>query len=587
MKKDAISGAADTHPGCARENNEDRYHIDPERGIFVVIDGVGGHAAGDVAADIALDIVCSRLKRLTGTAAERLNEAITLANNEIFNRARTRDDWSGMACVLTAAVVEDGRTTVGHVGDTRFYKISNGQLRKVTHDHSPVGEREDAGELSEFEAMLHPRRNEVYRDVGTQMHEPGDHDFVELLEVPFELDSALLMCSDGLSDMIPSAQISRIIEEYAPVPAEVVRHLIDAANEAGGRDNVTVVFAAGSQFASRVRANGRVSSRKDEAPTRALSGADHEAEGVFTEPPPDARAGRWQRAREWLAARAQSFTVVPVASLLGGVLLCLFTLVLLPEGWKKGWPVADEALPKSPPGPRRLFVGGAGGTARSINEALAQARPGDIVEVARGAYEEHVTLREGVSLVSMEPFGAVIFPPAGTERRVAVIARGIAGARLVGFKIAGDEAHPLDVGMSIEDSSVEVERTEITGAAVAGVELGGGRGATLSANRIHDNPGSGLVIRGQTTPRVFNNIIEGNGRGSGSAGAERRPEVEVLDGATPLLVGNVFTTAGEGQVVGLSDEQLNELREQNFFVGPADEQHNPARRKTRRRPGRR
>src|SRR5689334_7167784 len=110
-----------------------------------------------------------------------------------------------MTCVLTVAVVDDGRAIVGHVGDTRRYKLRNGRIEKATRDHSPVGEREDACEISEREAMRHARRNEVYRDVGSELHDPLDAGFIDLVEVPFEPDAALLLCSDGLTDLIDSA----------------------------------------------------------------------------------------------------------------------------------------------------------------------------------------------------------------------------------------------------------------------------------------------------------------------------------------------------------------------------------------------
>jgi serine/threonine protein phosphatase PrpC len=144
-----------------RQNNEDRWHIDPERGIFLVVDGIGGQAAGEKAADIAINLVRARLERQTGTAEDRIREGITVANNEIVRLAATNPDWHGMACVLTVAVIENGGAIVGHVGDSRLYKIRGRDIRKITHDHSPVGEREDGGEISEAEAMRHPRRNEV------------------------------------------------------------------------------------------------------------------------------------------------------------------------------------------------------------------------------------------------------------------------------------------------------------------------------------------------------------------------------------------------------------------------------------------
>src|SRR5437764_15398022 len=98
-----------------------------------------------------------------------------------------------MACVLTVAVLDDGDVVVGHVGDTRLYKFRNGSLQKITRDHSPVGEREDARELSELEAMRHPRRNEVFRDVGSEPHHADDPDFIDVERMPFEPDAALLL----------------------------------------------------------------------------------------------------------------------------------------------------------------------------------------------------------------------------------------------------------------------------------------------------------------------------------------------------------------------------------------------------------
>ena len=111
--------AAASDPGKRRKNNEDRYYIDPDRGIYAVIDGVGGQAAGETAAGVAVEVMRERLERQTGSAEERLREAITLANNEILRLSRTKPEWAGMACVLTVALVEEDIVTIGHVGDTR------------------------------------------------------------------------------------------------------------------------------------------------------------------------------------------------------------------------------------------------------------------------------------------------------------------------------------------------------------------------------------------------------------------------------------------------------------------------------------
>lgn len=234
--------------GPVRGNNEDRVYADDERGLYAVVDGMGGHEAGEHAAEIAVERLRARLERQTGTAEQRMREAIALANNAIYEAAEDRPEWRGMACVLTAAAIEDGHVIVGHVGDSRLYRIRHGSIEKITHDHSPVGEREDAGELSEAEAMHHPRRNEVFRDVGSQPRTPDDEDFIELIRIPFEPDAALLLCSDGLSDALPSARILETVEKNAGHRESAARELIQAATE-NGRDNISLVLVEGRDFA--------------------------------------------------------------------------------------------------------------------------------------------------------------------------------------------------------------------------------------------------------------------------------------------------------------------------------------------------
>ena len=135
--------------------------------------------------------------------------------------AGLRQEWNGMACVLTAAVVNDNRAVVGHVGDTRLYKVTardRTQLQKITRDHSPVGELEDRGEITEAEAMAHPQRNEVFRDVGSQEFGIDDLDFIDITEIKLDPDSALLMCSDGLTDALTKAEITRIVDDNIGSP---------------------------------------------------------------------------------------------------------------------------------------------------------------------------------------------------------------------------------------------------------------------------------------------------------------------------------------------------------------------------------
>jgi serine/threonine protein phosphatase PrpC len=246
------SGVA-TDTGPLRASNEDRYWIDNESGIFLVVDGVGGHAAGEVAAETAVEAIREELRDGSGGAEERVRRAIAAANNQIYAAAQNSGDLRGMACVLTLALVDAGEMMIGHVGDSRLYLIWNGAIRKLTSDHSPVGEGEDAGELTEEQAMLHPRRNEVFRDVGTRPHAAGDDGFIEIRRCHFKPEAAFLLCSDGLSDALPSAGIRDIVERYQGDPAAVARELVEAANEAGGKDNITALFVAGSEFRPAVR----------------------------------------------------------------------------------------------------------------------------------------------------------------------------------------------------------------------------------------------------------------------------------------------------------------------------------------------
>jgi serine/threonine protein phosphatase PrpC len=249
--------------------------MDPARGAFLVVDGVGGQAAGERAAEIAMAVIraqvghalaCQPAAALGGTD-DRLSssvippetlvrEAIAAANNRIYAEARQDPELAGMACVLTLALVDGQHVTVGHVGDSRLYLIGPGTIRKVTSDHSPVGEVEDAGDLSEEEAMAHPRRHEVFRDVGSCLRSADESEFIEVFQCELPDDAGLLLCSDGLSDHLTSRRIREIAERYAGDAAPTARRLVDAANQAGGRDNIPAVFVAAPAFGGRGAATG-------------------------------------------------------------------------------------------------------------------------------------------------------------------------------------------------------------------------------------------------------------------------------------------------------------------------------------------
>ena len=241
------SGAC-TDIGRARARNEDRLHVDDERGVFVVADGVGGHPGGETAAEIAIDVIRECLEKTDGLLKDRLRRAIADANNTIVTVAESNDSLHGMACVLTVAALEEDRFVVGHVGDSRLYLIWNGAIRKLTSDHSPVGELEARGELNEEQAMAHPRRNEVFRDVGSLRRAADDADFIDIKEFLFKPDAAVLLCSDGLSDVLTAARINEIVERYEGDPEKTARALVAAAIEAGSADNISAIFIAGNDF---------------------------------------------------------------------------------------------------------------------------------------------------------------------------------------------------------------------------------------------------------------------------------------------------------------------------------------------------
>ena len=265
--------ATASDPGRMRADNQDRAYADDQLGIFLVVDGLGGHAAGEKAAETAVETIRAEMAKAGGDMRDRVRRAITAANNRIFEDAADNEAWRGMSCVLTLATISDDKVIVGHVGDSRLYLTWNGAIRKLTSDHSPVGEREDAGELTEAEAMAHPRRHEVFRDVGSRRREPDEEDFIELKEFLFKPDAAILLCSDGLSDLLTSCEILDIIERYDGDPTQVADELLEAANAAGGNDNVTAIFVAGSEFlgnaspaAAEARARNAITKARENIP---------------------------------------------------------------------------------------------------------------------------------------------------------------------------------------------------------------------------------------------------------------------------------------------------------------------------------
>jgi PPM family protein phosphatase len=236
-----------TDKGISRDNNEDTFIAEAVmKDKFIcacVIDGVGGYEGGEIAAEIARETILKYFTIPSGELASMMREAIISANEKIYNEKLSSRQYENMACVLTLALVEKqkNRFYYAHVGDTRLYLLRDDSLVKVTNDHSFVGYLEDSGRLQESEAMSHPKRNEINKALGFDKTIPNPAEYIETGDSPFLPGDTLLLCTDGLTDMVNKANITSIINQNGPLE-EKAKQLIDAANNAGGKDNITVVL---------------------------------------------------------------------------------------------------------------------------------------------------------------------------------------------------------------------------------------------------------------------------------------------------------------------------------------------------------
>lgn len=217
--------------GCVRNHNEDSYLVASP--LFCVCDGMGGHAAGEVASAIAVETIAKTGPK-TANAAQ-LGAAVEAANAAIIEAAVNGVGRPGMGCTATAAVIEGTTLAIAHVGDSRAYLLHEGTLIRVTRDHSYVEELVDAGEITADEARVHPNRSVITRALGSDPAMYADH-----FTLNIEEGDRLILCSDGLSSMIPDGEIERVAQQSSTAQI-CVDNLVDAALAAGGSDNVTVV----------------------------------------------------------------------------------------------------------------------------------------------------------------------------------------------------------------------------------------------------------------------------------------------------------------------------------------------------------
>lgn len=242
-----ISAAGKTDVGQVRSTNQDSFLIDEKERLYIVADGMGGHAGGEIASSLCVQEVAKSIRdnksAFNGKDARShpdpkisnvLANAINHASTKIYEKALEDPSLKGMGTTATVVKVVDGFAYVAHVGDSRCYLLRCGFIYQVTNDHSLVSEQVRAGILTKEEAELHHLRNVITRSVGYQEEEDVDTTSLQL-----EDGDLLLLCSDGLHGKVPDKEISNLTKE---LQTEAVGKLIQLANERGGDDNITVVI---------------------------------------------------------------------------------------------------------------------------------------------------------------------------------------------------------------------------------------------------------------------------------------------------------------------------------------------------------
>jgi PPM family protein phosphatase len=234
-----------SHPGQVRPLNEDAIGARPDLGLFVLCDGLGGYNAGEIAATMAVSSLISKLAadcEQAQAAGVAFDAHKTMAgrmiemNGVISHAAANSSAFEGMATTIVAAWILGDRLWVAHAGDSRLYRFREGVLEGLTRDHSFSQELLDAGMVTEEEAKVLPAKNLVTRALGAAEHvEPEVHDY------PLRVGDVLMLCSDGLTEMVDDTQIARAIFASVPDVQRAAQRLVDMANAAGGRDNVSVV----------------------------------------------------------------------------------------------------------------------------------------------------------------------------------------------------------------------------------------------------------------------------------------------------------------------------------------------------------
>ncbi|MEO8015771.1 MAG: Stp1/IreP family PP2C-type Ser/Thr phosphatase [Polaromonas sp.] len=245
---------AQTDQGLVRKNNEDALAFDPKTGLCLLADGMGGYNAGEVASSMAVAFLSQALTAWLSQAGNRasgkdlrrtMETCINQVNHSIFSAGSSNPDQAGMGTTLVAGVFLETRLVLGHIGDSRCYRLRGGVLQQITKDHSLLQEQVDAGLMTAAQALMSPHRNLITRALGVE-----DAVAAEINDHRVEPGDLYLMCSDGLTDMV----MDPVIEAILNVPgalAQKAAALIRVANDSGGRDNISVLLVQASEDDSR------------------------------------------------------------------------------------------------------------------------------------------------------------------------------------------------------------------------------------------------------------------------------------------------------------------------------------------------
>jgi serine/threonine protein phosphatase PrpC len=280
-----------TDTGRMRTNNEDAFIAGKVlQGRYIaacVIDGVGGYAGGEVAAAIAKQAILDYFTVPSGDVLTMMKEAFAVANQKIGAEKEKNREYESMACVVTMALADVAAKTFyyAHIGDTRLYLMRDNSLVKISKDHSFVGYLEDSGRLSEEEAMQHPKRNEINKALGFDpQFNVAD---IETGSSPFLPGDVLLLCSDGLTDMLKSSEITAVLADDKPLETKA-KELVQRANDRGGKDNITVVLVRNTAKSVKQKAT------KPTAPAAVAAVPEKKSEvrAEATNTPPPARKQR-------------------------------------------------------------------------------------------------------------------------------------------------------------------------------------------------------------------------------------------------------------------------------------------------------